>query len=293
MADRVYHFIADNTASGYETSYGGYGSIILKWIFNVEITIYENPPDGNHRGEIRCWFPSDGGVVSSAVDGPLSGTGGGFWNAAGIAWGSEEVGIWLYDTSASYSTNDYKELSIAQNNDFMSRQGRSYFALFSVCDANTPIDSDMYSYSDHGMSWSRDITDNDFDSNGNLKPITIGRVFTRRLEWDGDTHGQTHPSVFIPNNTTVLEDMGPITSQQLGIDWNYYPWARKINGSWNSLNREYESVPVSANRNAYLRIRKNNAWDDVLNNLENPGIAESEVKSNGNWKQAVPYGTGA
>jgi len=302
MADQEYQFIASNLdTDGYLIDFAGWGQIWIKWAFNVLITIYDDPVAQGAKGKVECWFNPGTGPVATVVQSPDQQEGGGFWNAGGLVWGSDDLGIRLYNPGAWDSTDDYEAKATEECNDFTASRGGHFF-VSRYSDGIVPMD--VHTDVALGSSWSRNLTDNDFDGDGNLKPLTLARLFKRRLEWAGDTHGQTHPDVFIPVDTSVLEDMGPITTEQLGIDWKYYPWAVKKDGDWKSLNREYQSVPVSANRNAYLRIMKNGAWDDVLNDLEHPDqfdpahpdrpCSESHIMiQNGNWKRAEPYGSGA
>lgn len=297
MADRTYHFVANNLADnqgrGWRASFGAWGSIYVKWAFNVDITIYD-PPRGSDRGEIYCHFPSGAGAVGTPEGGVQ---GGGYWNETGVAWGSEIMSDQLWDIGSVDAEQDSMALADTHVANWLAANNKSAFYVGRYCDADVPIILHDWGYESVNTSWSRKLKDEDFDSDGNLKSIVIARLFSRRLVHSYPEGGcYTAQGTWVPNDTTLLEDLMPITSEALGIDWKYYPWARKIDGDWKSLNREYRSVPTSANRNAYLRIMKSGAWDDVLNDLEHPDYPESEshiMIASGNWKRAEPYGSGA
>jgi len=282
MADSVFHTVA--SATDYAIPYGDYGTVLVSWAFDVYITIYETPRtvDGTLMiGELHCAFPENGSAVARYVDGPETGNGSGFWNAAGIMWGNGSfVEQWQRKKLPPFgSDSDSYNDMLAQLDSATS----DYFTRFSFVD-NQPSPVQLYQWNQAGASFTRYIRAYELDSEGNLPPLVLARLFTRFYDNDHADHDTGY------DYKTVVALNTEITSESMHVDWRYYPWSIKKNGSWLSCNRDFSTTP-SENRNAYLR-RKNGLWDDVLNS--NQGTTqESWVKKNGIWQRALPYGTGA
>ena len=84
--------------------------------------------------------------------------------------------------------------------------------------------------------------------------------------------------------------MSIVLNDQISVDWLYYPWAVRSGSKWLTCNRDYDTVP-SSNRTAYLRLKENGAWRDVLNNLVDREYAhDGWIKENGAWIRADLYG---
>ena len=269
MADLVYNQVARVTDK--EFSYGGYGTIYVSFAFNVRITIYETQRSGGVIGKLECWFNSGSRATARYVD--QWDSGGGFWNAAGIMWGD---GAFHHVETPLYNpANDSYSLMIDDLDDATS----DYFIRFYFCDSAQSSTFDFDGPT--GASFSRNLTTNDLDSNGNLKPLVLAKMFRRYYY---------HPDDVGPDNASVVEYYGDVESSEMGLNWKYYPWARKISGAWESCNRDINTA--SASRSAYLRHKESGSWQNVLNDMQ--GTTQmSWRKQSGSWKIAIPYGNNA
>ena len=257
----------------FEFDYGGFGTIYVSFSFNVRITIYENPPGGNVVGLLECWFDQHDRARASLEPDSLTGTGGGFWNAAGVMWGDgsfHRVESPLYDPQYDSQSNMIADLDAATSD---------YFVRFSFCDSDP--DPDLYVSAPEGAHFSRNITTSDLDSQGNLKPLVLAKMFDRSYY---------HPADVGPDNAAIVAYAGDISSDAMGINWKYYPWARMISGAWQSCNRDIDTPTGS--RTAYLRHMESSSWADVLNDIQ--GTTQMAWRmQNGSWRIAAPYGNNA
>lgn len=285
MADSVFHSVA--SANNYEVSYGPYGQVLMSWAFDVWVTIYETPRTiGNQVsiGNLRCAFPSDGSAIAWYRADAYTGDGAGFWNAAGIMWGN---GTFVPQRQSLYlppygTDSDSYDAMLAQLNAATS----DYFVRFAFVD--NVASPNLETWAPVGASFSREIYESELDASGNLPPLVLAKLFSRSYDHDDATGpGSGYPYA------TVVDLVGEITSQQMNIDWRYYPWARKLSNQWESCNRDYDTP--TASRQAYLRRKESGGWQDVLNNLQ-PSAASDQMawrKQDGNWEYALPYGNNA
>lgn len=285
MADSVFHSVA--SATNHELSYGLYGQVFVSWSFDVWITIYETPRQSGNRteiGQLRCAFPSGGSATAWYRADAYTGRGAGFWNAAGIMWGNGTF------TEQWNSLRLYPYGSDTDSYNFMLSQldaaTSDYFVRFAFIDNENPVS--LNTWTPTGSSFSRPIYEDELDEDGNLPPLVLARLFMRW--YDHDDAGDSSSSY--PYAARVTE-AGIITSEQMSIDWRFYPWARKLSGAWESCNRDYDTP--SASRSAYLRHKESGSWADVLNTMQPSGQDDqmSWRKQGGVWKYALPYGNNA
>lgn len=268
MADSVFRSTA--SLSNFQVPYGGFGNVYISFTFNVEITIYETPRSGGVIGKLRCYFPN-GSRASAWYEGDSeTGTGGGFWNAAGIMWGDGSF------HEQWHAMSDASEDSYGRMENELDWATSDYFVRFAFCDnVSSP---DLSVWAPAGASFSRDIYQSELDSNGNLPPLVLARVFSRYYDHES---GPAY---------SVVSLQRTITSNEMHVNWKYYPWARKLSGNWESLNRDINTS--SASRSAYLRRKDSGAWHDVLNDMQSSSQSAWR-KQDGAWKNAVPYGNNA
>lgn len=269
MADLVFNQRA--RVQDFEFSYGGFGLIYVSFSFNVRITVYETQRSGGVIGKLECWF--DQGDLPRARYEYQWDTGGGFWNAAGLMWGDgsfHNVSTPLYDPANDTQARCFSDLNAATSD---------YFIRFYFQDSNQ---SATFDYDTAGaLSFSRNLTTSDLDSSGNLKPLVLVKMFSRYYH---------HPDDVGPDNESRVRYDGDVTSDAMGINWKYYPWARMVSGAWQSCNRDI-GTPTGS-RTAYLRHRESSAWADVLNDMQ--GTTQMGWRrQGGTWKIAIPYGNNA
>lgn len=277
MADSVFISVAsnDNFVISYNSSQIEFGTVSLSWRFHVKITIYEEPrPSGQGAqiGKLECYFDQGDYASARFNDGRDTGSGGGFWNAAGIMWGD---GVFTEQSSPLPVVSSDTEQAMVNQLDAATSD---YFVRFSFCDNDEPP-VDLKSWSKLS-GFTRIIYQSELDPNGNLPALTLARLFSRWYDWETG------------NNLAMVTDKGTIESSAMNIDWHYYPWARKLSGDWESCNRDFDTKP-SSSRSAYLRRKESGSWQDVLNNIQDANDQMSWRKQGGSWKYALPYGNNA
>lgn len=286
MADSVLNTRA--SISNYLSGYGGYGNVYISFSLGVRITIYDlSDPShasepANVRGKLECWC--DQTPSAEYVADELSGTGGGFWNADALMWGDRNyTPQWNRLDNPAYDTESdaFSEMNAAT--------GGHHFIMYTFCDAI--YDGDFTAYQIASNSFSRDITTDDFNSDGSLKPLLLIRMIARSYD-----HSDSDPSY---QDAAVVEQYNTIYTSRISpdspdfdppISFMFYPWGRKLSSDWKSCNRDYDTA--SANRSAYLRRKESGAWADVLNDLQAATANQMGfIKASGNWKMSSLYGS--
>lgn len=279
MADSVTHFVCSNIDSGgyeyvWESNLGVYGRYVVKWAFDVYITLYENRR-GNIIGHLKCAFPSGSSAVGEFYNGDIEG--GGFCDAAGLMWGDASY------TKQSESLPDDTYDSPATAEEQLKKFCPNYICYFGYKNSS----KDTFFAAASGSFFERDLTTDDLDDNGNLKKIKLLQLFKRSYDWSDDGKTPREPA---SARLAIVNFEADITSG-LDIDWKFYPWAVKKSGSWKSLNRDYSTTP-SSSRSAYHRRKEGGQWQDVLNTMQpnSPDDQMSWRKQNGGWLFGQNYG---
>lgn len=155
-----------------------------------------------------------------------SANGGGFINVALVGWelpSFVEYGAAWNDEPETYASMLAEFESIVPA---ATRQRIVYGYYSSDLASRTPQGDMPYS----NMSYSRSLTDSDFDSNGNLKPIQLVNVGARWLE---STEGSAHYG-----HSCYGLGTGVAVISGADLDWPYRPCAVKTGGTWKSCNRD-------------------------------------------------------
>lgn len=279
--------LAFGERAGNKTGTGCYGIIYLRFAFNVTIEIYDTPQrtiyGGTNYGRLTCAFPENAGPAYTVLHHNLTahnpvdkeGIGGGFWNAVGFRFGSisgSEITRHLGSVESDSQAN-----AVADLNAYLPTSNTAHICRFYFCDkvgngsalANINVIPDIAT----GRSWSRNLTASDFNADGSLKKLVLASLYHR---WYDQPNGDAKVS--------GLE----ITLDNFPINWLYYPWAIRDGDSWLSCNRDY-NAHQSPERIAYLRIKEDGSWRDVLNNLQGSTPMDGLIKE-GTWVRAALYG---
>lgn len=141
----------------------------------------------------------------------------------------------------------------------------------------------------YGVSEGQDVTESQLTSNGWKK--------TLRLEdWPMQAASVTlyALAMVLSNMPTVVNDAITLDAYPLTITaddnprlFNYYPWERRINNIWYSLNRQGPS-----STDAGLFRMKSGKWEPVHNSPGNGGKANG-LRYNNGWQKSPKSGTGA
>jgi len=153
-------------------------------------------------------------------------TGGGFINVGFVGWELPAT-----ETQGAYWEGSTGETYAGMIADFESKvpastRSRIIYGYYSSDNAAHSPQGDL-PYSN--LSYSRALTDADFDANGNLKPISLVNVGSRWLENDTSSPNYGH--------AMFTYGMGVAVISGADLDWPYRPCAVKTGGTWKSCNR--------------------------------------------------------
>lgn len=275
--------LAFGERAGNKTGTGCYGIIYLRYAFNVTVEIYDIP-QGANLGKLTCAFPSGAGPAYTVLHHNLTaynpvdkeGIGGGFWDAVGFRFGStagSDVTRHLGDVA-----NDSQANAVADLNAYLPTSSTSHICRFYFCDkvndGSALADINVIVDTTTGRSWSRYLTASDFDDDGSLNKLVLATLYHRWYDQ--------------PNGDAKVTGMEIVLDDKVPINWLYYPWAIRDDDKWLSCNRDY-NVHESPERTAYLRIKENGSWRDVLNNLQGSTPMDGLIKDS-DWVRAALYG---
>lgn len=127
-----------------------------------------------------------------------------------------------------------------------------------------------------GMGYTKVEPVSEWTRNGNtLTYYVCGAVFTNSgLEPNEDQY--------------LLSQPFSITNSDIPELFEYYPWSRRINGAWKSLNRE-----GSTSTTAGLFRRINGAWSGRTNQVDSDTTNDHGFRYNNGWKKSPKSGEGA
>lgn len=121
------------------------------------------------------------------------------------------------------------------------------------------------------MSWTIQLTANDWNADGSLKEkVLIGNA----------QRGINTGGLPVPADLPVVHSDLSDSISLSNFDWSYFPAAIRKNGDWESCNRSGGS----------LQIIKNGAWRDCKNNLMVASSDTVHLRKNGTWERAALTG---
>lgn len=230
----------------YKDTFGGFFAVNVE--FDLTITISED------NSQLFCKITNNTYVAK-----PGQATAKGFINVAGYLWGDWS----FYDDSKPYGYYGGTDKAgkepwpvVKQSiSDIIGKPLDSVAAQYAYCDDK---DAKTKGLLFPHLQWTFDLTDKDFDSNGNLKDRIILTKFAR----------------FTYANIHVQTDNSTPSFRLSNLDWPYYPgqFAITASGKW---------FPCTEDK--YLHTKSGSSWTDVRNDLYMDSKSRMFVRKSGKW----------